>query len=81
MAVEPGGVDLQQAERLARDIAGDHARAAHLGEVAHPLQQAVGDPRRAARALGDLPLAVGLDLDPEDLAPSGARSAPGRPAS
>ena len=40
--------------------------AADLGEVANPLQQPVGDPRRAARALRDHALAGGLDLDLED---------------
>ena len=62
----PAGVDLEQVERLAGDLAGDHARAADLGVVADPLQQPVRDPRRAARALGDHALAAGLDLDLED---------------
>ena len=66
MAVEPRGVHLEQAERLARHLAGDDARAAHLGEVPDPLQEPVGDPRGAARALRDRSLALGLDLDSQD---------------
>ena len=50
----------------AGDRGGDHAAAADLRVVAHPLQQPVGDPRRASRALGDHVLAAGLDLDLED---------------
>src|SRR5207244_3067800 len=40
--------------------------AADLGEIADPLQEPVGHPGRAARTLGDLPLAAALDLDLED---------------
>ena len=49
---------------------------AHLGEVAHAAQQAVGDARRAARAAGDLARPRRLDRDVELRAPSGARSRP-----
>ena len=62
----PAVVDLEQVERLGGDLGRDHAGAAHLGEVAHALEQPVGDARRAAGALGDRPLAVRLDLDLED---------------
>ena len=48
--VEPGRVDLEQVERLARHVRVDVAGAAHLGEVAHALEQPVGHARRAARA-------------------------------
>ena len=40
---------------------GDGAVGAHLGEVAHPAQQAQRDTRRAAAAAGDLGDAVGRD--------------------
>ena len=49
----PGGVDLEQVERLARHARVDVAGAAHLGEVAHALEEAVRHARRAARAAGD----------------------------
>ena len=39
----------------------DRARPAHLGEVAHALEQSVGDARRAARAIGDRARAGGVD--------------------
>ena len=48
------------------DLLGDHAGAADLGEVADALEEAVGDARRAARALRDRVLARGLDLGAED---------------
>jgi hypothetical protein len=46
--VEALWVDIQQVERRLRDRAGDVAGAAHLGVVAHPTQQPVGDARRTA---------------------------------
>ena len=64
--LEPGLVDLEQLERLVGDRDRDHARVAHLGDVADAAQDAVRDPRRAARAPGDLVGGVGLDLDAED---------------
>ena len=57
LAVEPleaGLVDLEQLERLLGDLARDDAGVAHLGDVAHAPQDAVRDPRRAARAARDL---------------------------
>src|SRR5205814_3777542 len=59
-------VDLEQAERGPRDVERDLALGAHLGEVADPLEDAVGDPGRPARAPGDLAGGLVLDLDPED---------------
>jgi hypothetical protein len=44
----------------------DRAGARTCGEVAHAAQQAVGDARRAARALGDLGRAGGVDRHAED---------------
>ena len=52
--------------RRARSPSGDRAVGAHLGVVAHALQQAVRDARRAPRAARDLVGAVGLELDAED---------------
>src|SRR5215218_3620801 len=43
-------VDLEQVERSGGDRRVDGARVAHLGEVAHPLEQPVRDARRAAAA-------------------------------
>ena len=48
------------------DVAGDDPVGAHLGIVTDPTEQAVGDPRGAARAGGDLGTALGLGLDPEE---------------
>ena len=44
----------------------DGAVAAHLGEVAHPAQQAVGDAGRAPGPPGDLAAPVGVDRHLED---------------
>ena len=63
--VQPGVVDLEQVERLARHLAGDDAGAAHLRVVAHALEQAIGHPRGAPAALGDGAGAGVLDLDLE----------------
>ena len=48
--VEAVRVDLEQGEGVPGDRGGDRAVRAHLGEVAHAAQQAVGDARRAAAA-------------------------------
>ena len=40
--------------------------AAHLGVVAHPAQQAQGDPRRASGPAGDLMSALVVDTNPEN---------------
>ena len=42
------------------------AAGAHLGEIADAPQEPVDDPRRAARAPGDLERALGVDLDLEE---------------
>ena len=65
-AVEPAGVDLEHLQRGGGDVGVDRPGSLHLGEVADPLQQPVGDPRRAARARGDRLRALGVDLDLED---------------
>ena len=70
-ALEPVLVDLQQVERLVGDPGRDRTFVAHLGDVAHAAQDAVGDARRAARAPGDLLGGLVGDLDGED-----ARRAP-----
>ena len=66
LAVEALLVDLEQLERLARDLGRDRALVAHLGDVAHAAEDAVRDARRAARAPRDLLGGVGRDLDAED---------------
>ena len=55
----PELVDLVEVEGGVGDVAGDDAVGAHLGVVADPAQQPVGDPRGAARPGGDLGGAVG----------------------
>ena len=62
-AVEALVVDLEEVERGARGVGVDVATPVDLGEVAHALEQAVGDARGAAGALGDRARARGLDLD------------------
>ena len=64
--VQPQLVDVETAQRLARDVSGDHAVRPHLGVVAHAPQQAVGDARRAARAPGDLAARLVVDWHAED---------------
>ena len=59
-------VHLEQLQRLGGDLVGDRALVPHLGEVAHAAQDAVGHPRGAARAAGDLAAAAVVDLDPQD---------------
>ena len=59
-------VDAEHGQALARRRGVDRAVTAHLGEVADPAQQAVGDARRATRPAGDLPGPVGVDLHVED---------------
>ncbi len=49
-ALEAMAVDLEQLERLGGDRVRDHALVAHLGDVAHPPQDAVCHARRAPRA-------------------------------
>ena len=63
--VEAGLVDLVELEGRARHRQGHHTVGAHLGVVADPAQQPVGDARRAPRAGGDLGGALGGQLDPE----------------
>ena len=48
------------------DVVGDPACVAHLGDVPHPPQDPVRDPRRTARAARDLVGRRLLDLDVED---------------
>ena len=71
--VEAELVDLEQRERGPGGVAVDGAVAAHLGVVADPLQQPVGDARRAPGAAGDLGRALRLERDAEDA----RRRAPG----
>ena len=70
-AVEPALVHLEHLERRPRGLRGDHALHAHLGEVAHALEQAVGHARGAPAARRDRVRAVVLEVDLED-----ARGAP-----
>jgi hypothetical protein len=64
--VQAALVDLEEPERLARHRQGDAAVGLDERHVAHPAQQAVGDPRRAARPAGDLERRVVRDLDVQD---------------
>ena len=64
--VEPLVVDLERGERLARDGERHPTVVPHLREVADPLEPAVGDSRRAARAPRDLVRGGRFDLDLED---------------
>jgi hypothetical protein len=66
-AVEAGGVDLEALERETGPRAVDQrARSAvDLGEVAHPAQQAVRDPRRSARARCEHAAGIRAERDAE----------------
>jgi len=59
-------VDAQTRERVAGEFQVHRARSRNLGEVAHAAQEAVGDARRAARALGDQLRARGIERDTQD---------------
>ena len=76
----PALVDLEQLERLARDVDRDGALVAHLGDVADAAEDAVRDARRAARAARDLVGGLVGDARRRGSARSGARSSPARPA-
>ena len=54
---KPCAIDFEQIERRAGDPLVDGAIGLDLREVAHATQQPVGDTRRAARALRDVPRA------------------------
>ena len=77
-AVEAELVDASRSSAARATVGVDRAVAAHLGVVAHALEQAVGDARRAARAVGDRARAGGVDRDAEDAGASARRSARGR---
>ena len=64
--VEAAIVDLEHAQRGLRDLERDDAVGAHLGVVAHPVQQPVGDARGAARAPGHLARRLRIDRRGED---------------
>ena len=68
----PEDVDVVERERGLRDLPGHPPVGLDLGEVAHPAQQPVGDPRCAARAAGDLGRAVVGELDAEQVRRCGA---------
>src|SRR5205807_7571433 len=63
-------VDLEEIEGRSGHVRGDGPVAAYLGEVAHPLEQAVGHAGGTAAACGDGQCAAFVDLDLEQ---------PGRP--
>src|SRR5262249_20034399 len=65
--VEAAAVHTLFVERVASDRGRDDAVARHLGVIADPAQQTIHDPRRAARAPGDLTGSSRLDLRAEDL--------------
>src|SRR5919106_6460871 len=56
--VEADVVDLVDGQRGTRDVAVDHSVRTDLGEVTHPPQQTVRNPRCATRSSGDLLRAV-----------------------
>ncbi len=64
--LEPVVVDLEQLQRLPRDVRGDDAGVAHLGDVAHALEDPVRDARRTTRPACDLLRRLVVDLDLED---------------
>ena len=63
--VESQFVNAEAVQGLVRDLPGDCAVGADFGVVAHAAQQAVGDPRRAAGALGQRARAGRLEFDLE----------------
>ena len=65
--IEPELVDVEHLQGALGDRGGDHPVDSDLREVAHAPQQTIGDPRRAARAAGDLGGAGGIDLHFEDV--------------
>ena len=69
--VETFVVHLEQSEGLVRHRGRDAPFMAHLREVAHPLEQTVGDPRRAARTQGQFVSPFGIDLDAQDIRRTG----------
>ena len=64
--VEPEIIDVVDGQGGLRGVAVDHAVGAHLGVVAHPAQQPVGDSGCAPGPAGDLVGAVGGDRHAED---------------
>src|SRR5207302_3053383 len=54
LAIESLLVDLEQVQRLARDLVRDRALVPHLRDVAHAAEDAVRNARGAARAARDL---------------------------
>ena len=64
--VESEVVDAEYGQPVTRDVGRDAPVGTHLGEVAHAPQQPVGNARRTARAAGDLPGTVLIDLDVDD---------------
>src|SRR5581483_2336698 len=74
-ALEPRLVDLEQLERLLRDLARDGTGVPHLRHVAHAAQDPVRDSGRSTGAARDLLRGRVLDLDAEDAsAPCAYRS-------
>ena len=63
--VEADRIDIEHRQRGVSHFARDDAIGLDLGVIAHAAQQAVGDTRCAARALGDLQCAVFGDLGVE----------------
>ena len=60
-------VHSQPAQAKVGGFAGDPAVAAHFGEIAHPVEQLVGDARRAARAPTDFKRALLVETDAQNL--------------
>ena len=59
--VEPSFVDFETIKGVARDLCIDDALTQRSTVIAHAVEQAVGDTRRAARAAGDEARTVRLD--------------------
>src|SRR6266511_1727826 len=64
--VQSSLVHLEQRQGLAGSVQGDPAVAPHLGEIADPSKEPVGDPWRPSRPSGDLAGALRIDLHPQD---------------
>src|SRR5205807_790934 len=66
LAIEPLLVDLEQVQRLARDLGRDRALVPDLRDVAHATEDPVRDPRCTPGPARDLLGRVLRDLDAED---------------
>ena len=70
--LEPHFVDLEELQRLTRDIESDSPSMAHLGDVSDPAKNPVGDPRCATSSACDLFRGAVLEGRAPDLAALGS---------